>query len=285
MKRVSKIFLGIACTCIGIGIVLTLIGIAMGGRAISRADNNYSYTFEAEGIQSINLDVEYGHVIIEEGDDFRADVYNVVEDGFEGYVDGETWYLKQSESFGDTINFFGLDLPFSFGWFGNDDYSPKIVITVPSDYIAKNLEIDLGTGEIEVDELNTENANFEIGAGSMEVRRLNVTEKINCEVGVGELIVKKLQANEADFECGAGSMRITGEVLGDLYADCGMGEIQLDLNGDEEDYNYDVSCGVGDIKLNGHHYSFSADDTIRNEDAIGTYKLNCSVGSLKVTIK
>ncbi len=284
MKRGSKVFLGIACFCIGVGILLSILGIALGGSSISHANANYGYTYKAEDIQSIKLDVKYGHVSIKEGDEFAAEISNVVEDGFQGYVEEGTWYLKQSGTAANTINFFGIYMPLSFG-FDYDDYNPKIVITVPADFMAENLVIDLGAGEIEVEELNTKNAEFDIGAGSMEIRRLNVTDKISCEVGAGELVVKKLQAKNADFECGVGSMRITGEILGDLYADCGMGEIQLDLNGNEDDYNYDVSCGIGDISLNDHHYSFSADDRIRNKDAIGTYKLNCSVGSLQVTIK
>ena len=80
-------------------------------------------------------------------------------------------------------------------------------------------------------------------------------------------------------------MKIAGEILGNLDADCGVGEIKLDLSGREEDYNYNISCGVGDIDLNDKHYSFAEDDIIRNENAIGTFNLNCSVGSLEVNIR
>ncbi len=286
MKRVSKIFLGIACFCIGVGILLSILGVALGRRGVSHAGNNYSYSYTGEDIKSINLDVKYCRVNIKEGDEFTAEAYNVMENSFQGYVEGDTLYLKQSGTMTDTINFFGLDIPFSFGLFDiYDNDSPKIVITVPSGFIAENIKFDLGAGVIEVDELSTENADFEIGAGSMEIRRLNVTDKISCEVGAGELKVNKLEAKNADFECGVGRVIISGEIKGDLLADCGMGQIQLDLNGNEEDYNYNVSCGVGKIKLNDHHYSFSTDDRIRNEDAVGTFDLNCSVGSLEVSIQ
>lgn len=46
-----------------------------------------------------------------------------------------------------------------------------------------------------------------------------------------------------------------GSVEGNLKADCGMGSMTLDLNGEEKEYNYKLSCGLGSIDVDGETYS------------------------------
>ena len=286
MKRVTRIFLGIACASIGIGLLLAIIGFVLGGKIVSHGENTYDYSYKVENIKSIDLDVEYGYVKILKGNEFTAEVENVVENGFQGYVEGDTWHLKQNGKITDTLNIFGVNIPFSFGWFGHHDGDyPKITITVPEDFIAEEFEIELGAGEIKVEEMDTKVAEVSIGAGKMDVRNMNVTDEISCDVGAGELIIRELDTKKAKFECGVGSIKVDGKVAGDLDADCGMGEMDIILNGNEEEYNYNVSCGVGNINLNGHNYSFSSNNRIKNESSIGTIDLDCSVGSLKLRFK
>lgn len=283
MKRGSKITLGIACASIGIGIVIIMLSFALPG---SRHKYTSTYSEEVFGVDSIDLDIKYGKVTIEEGDRFKIVAENIAEGGIQSYTEDNTWYIKQQYSDEESINLFGWTIPISFQLFGfGNDYYPKILVTIPRDLIAEKVAIELGVGELLVEDVDTRLANFEIGAGSMKIKRLNVLDKFNCEVGAGELIVNNIETKDSVLEIGVGSMQIKGEILGDLYADCGVGEIKLDLNGREEDYNYNISCGLGDMELNDKSYSFSADETIRNDNAIGTFDLNCGVGSLDISIQ
>ena len=50
--------------------------------------------------------------------------------------------------------------------------------------------------------------------------------------------------------------------------DCGAGEIDMDGNWKREDYNYDLSCGMGEIDLENSEYSgLGIEKTISNEGA------------------
>ena len=44
------------------------------------------------------------------------------------------------------------------------------------------------------------------------------------------------------------NLDFAGEVKGDLDANCNVGNMELKLTGEEQDYNYSLSCGVGSIK-------------------------------------
>ncbi len=285
MRRGSKIVLGIACASIGIGIIIIMLSYAIGSGK-QRNSEYTTYVEEVFGVESLHLDIKYGKVTIVEGDRFRIDAENILENGIKSYTEGSTWYIKEQYSDENSFNFFGWRVPFTFQFFGfGNEYYPQIIITIPSDLMADQVTIDLGAGEIKIEELNTRIADFEIGAGSLNVRSLSVSDKLNAEVGAGELSIKRLIAKDAVLDCGVGSIDLAGEILGDLDADCGVGQIVLDLEGKEEDYNYNISCGIGEIKLNDKRFEFSADEIIRNDNTIGTFNLNCSVGSLTVNIR
>lgn len=290
MRSWWKIMLGIALSCIGIGIVFGMIGIAIGrNRAISTRSNTFSFSDTVVGVESIDIDVKFSKVEIISGTEFSVVVNNMMEDGFKSYVKDGVWYLKDDYDDDNFINLFGFEIPITQGWFSWDfdigDYAPFIQITMPDEFIAKEYNISLGAGELNMKVLNAINCDLLVGAGRIKLQRLNITNKAKLEVGAGELVVSNLKTQDAKINCGLGSVVITGEIQRDLTADCGMGSIELDLSGEEENYDYYINCGVGNVKLNRHNYDFIASDTIRNQNAVGSFKLNCGMGSIVVKIK
>ena len=67
--------------------------------------------------------------------------------------------------------------------------------------------------------------------------------------------ILEFQAGEAEFVCGAGSVTASGDAGKKLEADCGVGELLLNLKGVKEDYNYDLECGIGEIRCADESYS------------------------------
>lgn len=87
-------------------------------------------------------------------------------------------------------------------------------------------------------------------AGEVYVSQADALE-FSMEVGAGEAIVEKFTAKEADLECGAGSLQAAGTILSKGDIGCGVGEVVLTLFGNEEDYRYDVECGIGEVTVGG----------------------------------
>lgn len=291
MRSWWKILLGVAFASIGIGIVITLLGFTFGrGHYVKSGDRNYSYTDTVDQVSSISLDVKFSTVKIVNGDQFSVEVKNMEKDGFESYVKDGTWYLEDNYDRAGVIHLFGFEVPISDGWFlwdfgNNSIYSPEILVTIPKDFVASNYELSIGAGELTAEVLNAENCELKLGAGKMTLKQLNVTSNTKLEVGAGAMVVSKLVTQDGDFNCGFGSIIVDGEVLSNLSADCGMGEIRLDLDGKEEDYNYDINCGLGSVKLNSHNYGGITSDTINYPNAKGNYKFNCGMGSINVRIR
>ena len=78
---------------------------------------------------------------------------------------------------------------------------------------------------------------------------------------------------------GAGSFEFYQFDVLNMYADCGAGEIDMVVTGKEKDYNYDLSCGMGEIDLENSEYSgIGIEKNISNEGAKKDMVLECGMG-------
>lgn len=287
MKSIYRIMLGIAFACIGIGIVVGMIGFAISrGYYRSSGKNHYTYSNTATGVESINLDVKYCKIEIVNGNEFSVEAKNITENGFKSYVKDGVWYLEDQYDKNEMINLFGFEFPVFQGFFNWDnDYAPKVTVTIPEDFVANKVTIKIGAGDLDMEELEAANCKLEVGAGSIYVQQLKTTEEASLEVGAGEMNISNLETLDTDLNCGMGKIGITGRVYGNVSAFCGMGEIAMDLAGNEDDYSYNLNVGMGDISLNNDNYSFTAHKTIENDNAIGNFDLECGMGSMDIDIR
>ena len=119
----------------------------------------------------------------------------------------------------------------------------KVHISYPEDVKLQELEI-------------------EMGAGTVYLNRDIETEKLSVEMGAGEFA--DLSARKTDGECG-------------------LGELDLTLTGTQEDYNYDLECGVGNLDVGSDSYSgLGREKTISNKGADRKLDLECGMGNISV---
>ena len=58
----------------------------------------------------------------------------------------------------------------------------------------------------------------------------------------------------------------------------------MELSNRETDFNYDISCGVGEVSINGKSYSGIGRTEEKNNDAPYDFNIDCGVGEIKVTL-
>ena len=44
-----------------------------------------------------------------------------------------------------------------------------------------------------------------------------------------------------------GECQYSGKINKDLSVDCGQGNVEIEIDGTEEEHNYDLDCGMGNI--------------------------------------
>ena len=148
---------------------------------------------------------------------------------------------------------------------GNVKKKKQIKVIVPSgkDFDTISLGVDMGTIDLECD-LKVQELSVEVGAGEF------------CGYG-------NITAAYCDLQVGAGTIDIDQIDVKKLNADCGAGEIDMVVTGKEKDYNYDLSCGMGEINLEDSEYSgIGIEKNISNEGARKDMVLECGMGEIDV---
>ena len=148
---------------------------------------------------------------------------------------------------------------------GNVKKKKQIKVIVPSgkDFDTVSLGVDMGTIDLECD-LKVQELSMEVGAGEFS--------------GYGNIT-----AAYCDLQVGAGTIDIDQLDIQKLNADCGAGEIDMVVTGKEKDYNYDLSCGMGEIDLEDSEYSgLGIEKNISNEGARKDMVLECGMGEIDV---
>lgn len=127
-------------------------------------------------------------------------------------------------------------------------------------------------------------AEIEVGAGKLEIAALAVEHNIDIEVGAGNANIQNLTAATASVECGVGKMSVKGAVAGDISIECGVGNIEMYLDAVESDYNYDIDCGIGSVYINGSKRGgfLASKADMAHADAKGTIKLECGIGKIEL---
>lgn len=127
-----------------------------------------------------------------------------------------------------------------------------------------------------------EECSIEIKAGSLYIEHIQADD-LSVEVDAGEAEINSFRAEEVDFDCGAGSIKAAGISGNEMDINCGVGEIIYTSAGKETDYNYEVSCGIGEINCGSSSYSGLGRSSHIDNDADRDMKIECGIGSVTVS--
>ena len=209
------------------------------------ADRN---TVDMDFASNLEISLKYDELLIQEYDGDKIRV-NVANDAKNDVVVKET---SGKITITDTRS-------------GNVKKKKQIKVIVPSgkDFDTISLGVDMGTIDLECD-LKVQELSVEVGAGEFS--------------GYGNIT-----AAYCDLQVGAGTIDIDQLDIQKLNADCSAGEIDMVVTGKEKDYNYDLSCGMGEINLEDSEYSgIGIEKNISNEGARKDMVLECGMGEIDV---
>ena len=192
----------------------------------------------------LDIELKYDELILEEGDSFCVRVYDDNEKNVTVKESSDTLKVRSTKKLSKTR---------------------KVYISYPEDVKLQELEI-------------------EMGAGTVYLNRDIETEKLSVEMGAGEFESKNpVTAREADLEIGTGSMTFADLSARKTDGECGLGELDLTLTGTQEDYNYDLECGVGNLDVGSDSYSgLGREKSISNTGADRKVDLECGMGNVSV---
>lgn len=228
----------------------------------------YETTFAAADINSLALSLGGCEVKVAASPDEEYHVKAEKIGTFQTYVKDNTLYINGI--YAET------------GIFGKNNHM-DVEILIPLGKVFENTNVELGAGVFVIDSLRTNTMVAEIGAGQLTITELQADNFV-CEVGAGQAIIENATfVSSVAFSVGAGELKLTGEIPCDLDAECGMGNVVINvLNSCEEDHNYEMDCAAGNLQAGSHVISGLAGEKSVQNGADSTFKLECALGNMTV---
>lgn len=266
--RSISILVSLIIIFVGIAMVVTgaILGATAGGIYLYDTE---SFTKEyTDVIDSISIDHGVGELNVVKGDTFKIVARNIRKDSVRCEVENGKLSIKTHRSHWDILGW-------NFYPFNHDSY---ITVYVPENIELKDFYIATGVGEANISDIKADKIKIETDVGSSQFDNIKA-KKISIDGGVGKISIRNSDLANLDLSTDVGGVDISGKLDGDCNIRGGVGKISLDCQADTDDYDFDISKGVGDVKINGDSYSH-----YKNKSAKYTMKINNGVGKVNINL-
>lgn len=122
-----------------------------------------------------------------------------------------------------------------------------------------------------------------VGMGTLEANNLNIN-KLDIEAGAGVVDLKGFTANVLDVEVGTGKVNLAGTVQSKASIDCSMGTVDFQATGSKEDYSYDIECEVGKVTVGNETFGgLAMEKKIMNGGPV--MEIECATGTVNISFE
>jgi hypothetical protein len=146
-----------------------------------------------------------------------------------------------------------------------------------------SITVEASAAAIELGEMQAENVNVELSAGTINWSGLTANE-LQIAMAAGTVNGgKTIILNETDIDMKAGAVALEGVLGKDVDINVAAGKITLKLAHSMADYNYDLSCAGGSIKLGEERVEGIVKGREMDHQAEYDMDIECSVGTVEVS--
>ena len=220
-------------------------------------DDLKEITLVEESFKSIDIDIEACSLEIKDSDDFKVLTDS---DKVTCKIINDTLTIKEKDK--SLFN----------------HHEKNIVLYLPNNYAIEKVSIDGGAGKISINSLICENLDFNIGAGSVILSDITVSDLADIDGGVGSFKINNAKINNLNIDLGVGNADISAHITNaEIIA--GIGDLVLNLEGDKSEYTIKSDAGIGDIIVEGTRVDGSAttgdgDNVIKISGGISSINVN-----------
>lgn len=156
-----------------------------------------------------------------------------------------------------------------------------ITLYVPENIVFGEVDMDAGAGNIAIENLSAADIDFDLGAGLLEINHLLSSRKTEISGGVGDIVIKNAKLTNPNIETGVGEFVFNGDITGVASFDIGVGNADITVSGNKNDYTVDISKGLGSVSVDG----LEVKDSAIIGDGANNLNVSGGVGQIKITFK
>lgn len=226
---------------------------------------------KAEDVRKIQAKITGGDIKIKESEDYS---------GF--YIDYK--YGKEPCAWKVEDGILSIEYEYKAGhhlegeWY---KHGCEITLYVPKGTSLESLEINLGGGEMEIEDIKAENTEISMGAGELIMEGL-VSDSLSMKIGAGEIKAENSRVENLDVNMSMGNVVYEGELNKKGVVSCSMGNVELDLSGRRDDFNYIIDCAAGNVEIEDSQYT-GLGVTKRIDNGAGKeIAVDCAMGNVEI---
>lgn len=224
-----------------------------------------------EEVEKLNIELGGGELYIEGGDVDYIQITTECKDEFKSYIKNDTLYIEGFDIDGNYLKLTDWD---------EDRNAAHIII--PRELVLMESNISLGAGSIEITDVTFGDTEIEVGAG--ELRCTNTKhENLKAELGAGALYMNNIETGESDITVAMGEAVLSGIFNGNMNLECSMGDLDVEIDGKEEEFNYSVEAAMGSATIAGESYEGLASEKKVDNGADKTINAEVSMGDMEVS--
>jgi len=251
-----------------VGAIFMTIGFAVGA-------NNHGFYFDEHGlhmfnyteamikeedigvISEIDIDSQSCDIRFVKAETYGFEINSRKENAFTYSVADGKLLIKEKRSF----NFF----LFNFGW-----QPERLIIYLPESAYLDFVSLRNVSGDINIDQLHTKDLYINQTSGDIKITKLTADDVSVISIS-GDMKINEIVADKCTLNTTSGDVRVsnaaskqlrikvvsgTTEVNGELgyitEINTTTGDIKLEINGAEQDYNRQIRTVTGDVIVNGN---------------------------------
>ena len=135
------------------------------------------------------------------------------------------------------------------------------------------------------EDMNFREISISMGGGDVAVKGSIKADEFDAELGTGVFHAEGIEATESSWEVGAGEIVLGCIESRDMDFDCGTGSIEAKIAGKQSDFNYDVECGIGSVKIGNEEYGGVAFDKTINNGQNRQIEISCGIGEIQLSFE
>ncbi|MDE6712985.1 MAG: DUF4097 domain-containing protein, partial [Lachnospiraceae bacterium] len=145
----------------------------------------------------------------------------------------------------------------------------------------KTYQLSAAAGDVDVESIKAEETMLYLGACDMTVGQLE-TDNLKIETGACSLDILDGTVGNMDASYSASEITYQGHITGDADFRGSMGDLELTIYGDSDQFNYHINSALGNVDIPGCHVAGWSQNTTVNNSASKEMSITSSMGNVEV---
>ena len=197
---------------------------------------------------------------------------------FDIIIDNDFKLVSNNEDINIKENFNKLTISEENSFWKFNLEKKQVELHIPENLFFEKVNISTAAGDVDIENITADKIEFELGAGDVSIKNITAFDKADINGGAGKITVENSTITDLDMDMGIGELILTSQLKGSCQFDQGIGNSEITLIGEADDYSVHIDKGIGSAYIDGKE---ATDNSVYGSGET-VILFNCGIGNVKV---